>query len=79
MLLTIISLNKIEYKEDVAGLNVKTESGDVTVLSGHRPMVSVVSKCTAHILTKDNNKIPFEINSGFLEVDGDNRLNLLVD
>ncbi len=79
MLLTITSLNKIEYKDEVAGLNVKTWSGEITVLSGHRPLVSILLKCTAKIMTKDNKKIPFEIRSGFLEVDDNNRLNLLVD
>ncbi len=79
MLLKIFSLNGIEYQDDVAGLSVKTRAGDITVLNGHRPIVSVLEKCTAHILTKDHNKIPFEIRSGFLEIDDDNRLNLLVD
>lgn len=79
MILTIFSLNKIEYKEEVAGLNVKTRSGEVTVLSGHRPLVGVLLPCTAQIITKDNKKIPFEIKSGFLEMDGNDRLNLLVD
>ena len=79
MILTIFSLNKIEYKDEVMGLNVKTKSGEITVLSGHRPLVSVLNKCTAQILTKDNKKILFEIKSGFLEMGGDNRLSLLVD
>ena len=79
MILTIFSLNKIEYKDEVAGLNVKTKSGDVTILNNHRPLVSVLKPCTAEILTKDNKKISFAIKSGFLEMDGENRLNLLVD
>lgn len=79
MLLTITSLSKIEYKDEVAGLNVKTRAGEITILDGHRPLVSVLEKCIAQILTKDSKKIPFEVKSGFLEMGGDNRLSLLVD
>lgn len=79
MLLKILSLNKVEYEGEVAGLNVKTESGEITVLNGHRPLISALLPCTAQIMTKYNNKIPFNIKSGFLEVDGSNTLNLLVD
>ncbi|MDO8493258.1 MAG: F0F1 ATP synthase subunit epsilon [bacterium] len=79
MLLKILSLNKIEYEDEVAGLNVKTSSGEITVLNGHRPLVSVLVSGTAQIMTKDNKKIPFNIRSGFLEMDDKNRLNLLVD
>ena len=84
MLLTITSLNKIEYKGEVAGLNVKTSSGEITILDGHRPLISVLEKCMAQLLTKEKTtsdgagKIPFEIKSGFLEMDDKNRLSLLV-
>ena len=78
MLLTILSLNKIEYKGEVAGLKVKTKSGEVTILSGHRPMVSVLEKCTAEIITKDNKKNPIKIDSGFLEMSEGNRLNVMI-
>lgn len=78
MLLTILSLNKVEYKEEVYGLNVKTKSGEITVLNGHRPLVTVLDKGTAYILTNDNKRVPIEIKSGFLEVDDRNRMNLLV-
>lgn len=79
MQLKILSLNKVEYEGEVAGLNVKTESGEITVLNGHRPLVSVLVPGTAQIMTSDNKRLPFNIRSGFLEMDGDNRLNLLVD
>ncbi len=79
MQLKIFSLNKVEYEGDVAGLNVKTKSGEITVLNGHRPLVGILERRTAQIMTKENKKIQFGIKSGFLEMDDKNRLNLLVD
>ena len=79
MLLTIYSLNKIEYKGEVSGFNVMTSEGELTLLSGHLPLVTTLAKCTAKIIVAGHNKIPFEINSGFMEMSEGDRLNVMVD
>ena len=78
MLLTILSLNKVEYKGEVSGFNVKTTDGEITVLNGHHPLVTSLEKCTAQIVLNDN-KNSFEIKSGFLEMGEGNRLNVMID
>lgn len=79
MLLTVLSLGKVEYKGDVAGFNVMTSTGEVTVLPGHRPIISVLKKCTAQIIGEDKTKTPIEIGSGFMEMTVDGKLNVLKD
>ncbi len=79
MLLTILSLNKVEYKGEVSGFNVKTTDGEITVLNGHHPLVTSLEKCTAQIVLNDNKRTPFEIKSGFLEMGEGNRLNVMID
>ena len=79
MLLTIYSLNKIEYKGEVAGFNVKTSEGELTLLSGHLPLVTTLAKGTAQIITTEHKKVPFEINAGFLEMSEGDRLNVMID
>ena len=79
MLLTIYSLNKIEYKAEVVGFNVKTSEGELTLLSGHLPLITTLAKGTAQILTIEHKKVPFEIKNGFLEMSEGDRLNVMVD
>ncbi|MBI3633379.1 MAG: F0F1 ATP synthase subunit epsilon [Candidatus Vogelbacteria bacterium] len=79
MLLTILSLNKVEYRGEVSGFNVKTTTGEITVLNGHHPLVTSLEKCTAQIIMDDNKRTPFIVNSGFLEMSEGNRLNVMVD
>ncbi|MBI3632368.1 MAG: F0F1 ATP synthase subunit epsilon [Candidatus Vogelbacteria bacterium] len=79
MLLTILSLNKVEYRCEVSGFNVKTYDGDITILNGHHPLVTSLEKCTAQIISTDNKRTPFEIKSGFLEMSEGNKLNVMID
>ncbi|MBI5140373.1 MAG: F0F1 ATP synthase subunit epsilon [Candidatus Vogelbacteria bacterium] len=79
MYLRILSLRGVQYEGEVAGLSVKTLSGEITVLNNHRPLITSLKKGTAHIITSGGERKPIEISSGFLEKDANNKLNLLVD
>jgi F-type H+-transporting ATPase subunit epsilon len=79
MKLTILSLKGIQYDGEAAGLNVKTTSGDITVLDHHRPLVTVLTKGEAKIIKPDGGRESVAINSGFLEMGPENHLTVLAD
>lgn len=79
MKLTILSLKGIQYDGEAAGLNVKTASGEITVLDHHRPLVTVLAKGEAKIIKFDGSYENIPVNSGFLELDPKNNLRVLID
>jgi len=79
MFAKVISLKGIEYEGNITSLNIKTESGEITVLDHHRPLITILKKGTASIVGEKNEKKELEINSGFLEIDSRNHVNVLID
>lgn len=78
MRLSIVSLRGIQFDDNAISLNVKTTSGEITVLDNHRPLITQLAKGQAVIIKEDGEKINFDIESGFLEVGADNKASLLV-
>ncbi len=79
MLLKVISLKGIQYQGEVESLNIKTLSGEITVLENHRPLITILNKGTAVITSNKKERKEIEIVGGFLEVAPRNHLNVLVD
>lgn len=79
MTLRIISLGGIQFEGEVAGLNAKTEAGEITVLNHHRPLITILKRGEAVILKNDGSRKKIKINSGFLEMDQGNNLSVLAD
>ena len=79
MKLKIISLKGIEFEGEVQSLNIKTASGEITVLDHHRPLITLLGKGTARIGLGENDLKEIEIESGFLEMDDRNTLSVLMD
>lgn len=78
MKLTILSLKGIQYDGEAAGLNVKTTSGEITVLDHHRPLVTVLAAGEAKIVKPDGGREKLAINSGFLAMGPKNDLRVLI-
>jgi F0F1-type ATP synthase epsilon subunit len=78
MKLNITSLRGTEYEGDIKSLNIKTKSGEVTILDNHRPLVTVLVEGTAKILSTDNKETLIQVRSGFMEVSPDNAINILM-
>ncbi|MBI2055714.1 MAG: hypothetical protein HYT42_02370 [Candidatus Sungbacteria bacterium] len=79
MKLTILSLKGVRFDGEAAGFNVKTTSGEITVLNHHRPLVSVLAKGEAKIIKANGGREKIHINSGFLEMGSKNDLSVLID
>ena len=79
MKLHVTSLKGVEYEGDIKSFNIKTTSGEITILDHHLPLVTVLQKGTAHIIDTKDNKKDIAITSGFLEVSPTNTVNVLID
>lgn len=79
MKLNILSLKGIEWEGEAASFNVKTTSGEITILNHHRPLITVLAKGTAVITDAKGNKSKINIGAGFLEMSRSNILNVLID
>ncbi|MDO8496680.1 MAG: F0F1 ATP synthase subunit epsilon [bacterium] len=79
MKLSITSLKGLEFDGEVVSVNLKTTSGEITVLDNHRPLITALTKGEAVVIKKDGDKLNFNIESGFLEVSGDNQATLLAN
>ena len=79
MYLKILSLKGIQYEGEITSLNVKTQSGEITILDHHRPLITILKKGTAVVVSEKNEKREIEIGGGFLEVAPKNRVNVMIN
>ena len=79
MRLNIISLKGLEFDGEASSLNLKTTSGEITVLDNHRPLVTQLIKGQAIIIQKNGEKLGFNIESGFLEIGNNNTATILAN
>ena len=77
MKLSIVSLKGLEFDGEISSLNLKTTSGEITVLDNHRPLITQLVKCQALIIKDSGEKLNFNITSGFLEVSEHNQATIL--
>ena len=77
MQLQVLSLKGVEYAGDVRSVNVRTTSGEITVLDHHLPLITVLNGRLVVKYTAGNEKtIP--ASSGFLEVVPGNKASALI-
>lgn len=78
----LYSLDGLEFDEDVYEIIMPTMDGEIGVMPGHMPLVSVASAGVVHIRRKagdrDDSREIFAIGGGVIQVEN-NVLKLLVD
>ena len=79
MQVQIISLEGVRFDGPAAGVNVKTTSGEITVLDHHLPLISVLQPGQAHVILADKTRKTFTLAGGFLEMNAHNKLTILAD
>jgi len=77
MKLQVISLKGLEFDGEISSLNLKTTSGEITVLDNHRPLITQLAISQAVVIKEDGRKLNFDIKSGFLEVGEGNQATIL--
>lgn len=77
ILFKIVTPERIVFEERVDAVTLPTQSGEITVLPSHMPLVSML-KAGEVLVCKDGEKIPLAVSSGVIEVN-ENRLTVLAD
>jgi F0F1-type ATP synthase epsilon subunit len=77
MLLNVITLKGIEFEGEVSSVNLKTTSGEITVLDGHRPLITQLMEGQAIVVKENGDKLKIKIGSGFLEFGANNQATIL--
>jgi len=75
---SVITPEKKVYENEVFQVSIPTTTGEITVLPGHIPMVSVLQAGEMRIKDKDGEH-PYAVSAGFLEVRANNELVILAD
>ena len=78
MRINLYSPSGIQFEGEAMSLNVPTRAGEITILDHHRPLISILKKGKAVVVQTNGEKLEYEIESGFLEMDPDNTLTVLM-
>jgi len=79
MTLKILSNRGIMFDGEASAVNLKTKSGEITILNNHRPIVSILERGEVKITLPAGKLEPIAISGGFLEMSPAGMLTLLVD
>jgi F-type H+-transporting ATPase subunit epsilon len=78
MHLGIYSLEKVLFRGEASLVNCPTESGEITILENHRPLISLLKRGLVKVVDGDKKEHYIPISSGFLEVRKGNQIKFLV-
>ena len=72
MRISIYSLKKVLFDGEAESINCETASGQITVLNGHRPLISMLTKGTLKITCTERSRsvdtsTPLSVNPEFAE------------
>jgi len=79
MKLSVYSLNKVHYEGEVVSVNLKTTTGEITILDNHQPIISELTTGTMKIVDTNQQEHYVPVLSGFLEVDAENHAKIVID
>jgi F-type H+-transporting ATPase subunit epsilon len=74
----IITPEKIVYSDIIDKVTIPTESGEITVLANHQPIVSILVPGEMRI-QKDGKTIPLSVSTGFIEIRPKSEVYILAD
>jgi F-type H+-transporting ATPase subunit epsilon len=79
MHISIHSLKRTLFDNDAKAINCKTQSGEITILDHHRPLISILVPGVVKVTTPDGKEEFFPIRNGLLEVKQDNEARFIVE
>lgn len=79
MKLGVYSLKKVLFQGDAKSVNCVTRMGEVTILDGHEPLISLLDKGTMTIVDKAGDPHYIPVLSGFLEINAGDQVKALVE
>jgi F-type H+-transporting ATPase subunit epsilon len=79
MHLSIHSLKRTLFDGEAKAINCKTQSGEITILNHHRPLISILVPGVLKVTTSDEKQEYFPIRNGLLEVKQGNEARFIVE
>ena len=79
MIAKILSIKGKVFEGEVLSANLKTQTGEITILDNHRPLVTLLVQGEAILKNKNGKEERVLVNSGFLEMSKGNVLTLLIE
>lgn len=79
MNLGIYSVEKTIFEGEVKEIIAKTTTGEISVLQNHIPLVTKLVAAPLRVVKQNGEEEAFQINSGFLEVQPEHSVVVLVD
>ncbi len=76
--LSLVAADRLVWEGEARIVRARGSEGDVGILAGHTPMLSVLVSGEVHIEAEDGSKHDVSIDSGFLSVDHD-RVTIVAD
>ena len=68
MKLSIYTLKEVLFEGEAEKIITRTPLGEITVLDGHLPIISILTGPTVKIVVKGGKEETVNVSSGFLEV-----------
>ena len=75
--LNILSLEKELYSGEAVSLNICAEDGELTILSGHAPIMAVIKKGPVKFKKIDGTEVKIEAGKGLLKMNN-NQASVLI-
>ena len=79
MQVSIYSLKQTLFEGEAQEINCRTQSGEITILDHHRPLVSLLAVGAVKIVDGQKKEHYFNVSGGFLEVQTGNKARLIVE
>ena len=77
--LKIIAYDKIFYDDEAVSIVLPAVDGEIQIMANHEEYVIALKEGEVRIMTSDGKMIPAVCGSGFVEVNSDNQVEVLVD
>ena len=77
--LKIIAYDKIFYDDEAVSIVLPAVDGEIQIMANHEEYVIALKEGEVRITTPDGKMIPAVCGSGFVEVNSDNQVEVLVD
>ena len=79
MKVSIFSLKNILFQDEAQSLNCNTDTGELTILNHHEPLITNIKEGLIKIVDKNNKTRYIQVKEGFLEMRSNNELKCIIE
>ncbi len=79
MKVSVYSLKNILFQEEAQSLNCNTDSGELTILDHHEPLITNIKEGLIKIVDKEGKLRYIQVKEGFIEMRSNNELRCIIE